>query len=1036
LAGPLTVSLLVACVPAGAARTAPEPAGHVRTLTAAEMRAIAGAQKRAMGGGGGENHVISVDPAPGTTYSWEGTTAGTNTGNGNKLTRIPLVGWTARGGMPVEFALYHNSQGTHNSELGYKWTFSYDIYSAVDAGGNVTVHWGDDLSYTFTKQVDGSYTAPTGVYDTLTANGSPISSYDLKTKDQITYRFTQPNGTGWYCTTIKDLRDNTITIGHNANNFVTSVTDPTSRVIAVAYDGNNRISTVTDPLNRQWSLSYTSGNLTQVTWPTVGGASPNMVFGYDANHCITTLTDRRGKSWTFAYYSDCSLNWLKDPTNNQTTLTYTSGQTVIADPNGHTVKHNYTSGRLVSVVDQLNNTESYTYNAANQVTRVTDRRGKTWDRTYDSAGNVLTVTDPLSHTTTHTYNSRNQPLTVTTDMGKQTAITYSANGLPNTVELKDSGGITRSTTTYTWSASGTLSSKRDDNDHETTYGRDTNGHLTSVTTPNSRVTSVTVNGLGRVTSRTDAMNRTTSYTLDAWERVTGIDYPSGTDTTFSYDAENHLTGWTDAQGTWARTYDDAGRITAETLGGNTRSSYSWDATGKKQLLSSMTDASSRTVTYAYTSRNQLYQVSESAGTATYSYDADGNETGTTLQNCATVTKAYDDAGRLTSVTNKNSGNTTLSSFSYSYNDDNQRTGITEADNSTVSYSYNGIGRLTGETRTGTNAFTASYTLDGVGNRTAQTVGGNTTSFTLNSDDELTATSGGFTNSYSYNANGEQTSRTLGGAAYTLSYDYDGQLTQITQGQTTTDFAYDALGRRFSRTAGGTTTEFLYGAGGMALEKQGGSYTQAYTQANGLLRRGTEYPMYDGHGSERTVTSSNQTVTGSVNYEAFGQVAGSSGSSSNPYMYAGDWGYRNDGDAGVMHVGARYYDAQVGRFITRDTVLSEHAYLYCDGNPVDSVDPTGAGPEQMGGQGRGGRLVLPRIDDPLQVPGTPVFIWPGPPMRIGIGNPPRLLIDPPFPSGGGWGITVPLPFRPDDGWRGSVRFAPGVVTVRAGFRSPL
>jgi hypothetical protein len=29
----------------------------------------------------------------------------------------------------------------------------------------------------------------------------------------------------------------------------------------------------------------------------------------------------------------------------------------------------------------------------------------------------------------------------------------------------------------------------------------------------------------------------------------------------------------------------------------------------------------------------------------------------------------------------------------------------------------------------------------------------------------------------------------------------------------------------------------------------------------------------------------------------------------------------------MHVGARYYDAQVGRFITRDTVLREHSYLY-------------------------------------------------------------------------------------------------------------
>jgi hypothetical protein len=42
----------------------------------------------------------------------------------------------------------------------------------------------------------------------------------------------------------------------------------------------------------------------------------------------------------------------------------------------------------------------------------------------------------------------------------------------------------------------------------------------------------------------------------------------------------------------------------------------------------------------------------------------------------------------------------------------------------------------------------------------------------------------------------------------------------------------------------------------------------------------------------------------------------------------------------MHVGARYYDAQVGRFLTRDTVLSEHPYLYCEHEPVSRVDPSG------------------------------------------------------------------------------------------------
>jgi RHS repeat-associated protein len=107
-----------------------------------------------------------------------------------------------------------------------------------------------------------------------------------------------------------------------------------------------------------------------------------------------------------------------------------------------------------------------------------------------------------------------------------------------------------------------------------------------------------------------------------------------------------------------------------------------------------------------------------------------------------------------------------------------------------------------------------------------------------------------------------------------------------------------------------------------------------------VRKDEEYPLFDGLGSERTVTNASQTVTGTINYDAFGQTVGTTGSSTNPYMFAATWGYRTDGDAGLMHVGARYYDAQVGRFITRDTLLSEHPYLYCEHEPVDHVDPDG------------------------------------------------------------------------------------------------
>ena len=82
------------------------------------------------------------------------------------------------------------------------------------------------------------------------------------------------------------------------------------------------------------------------------------------------------------------------------------------------------------------------------------------------------------------------------------------------------------------------------------------------------------------------------------------------------------------------------------------------------------------------------------------------------------------------------------------------------------------------------------------------------------------------------------------------------------------------------------------------------------------------------------------MTGTLTQDGFGNPVASTGSSANPYMYAATSGYRNDGDAGLSHVGARYYDAQVGRFISRDTFLDQKPYLYCEHDPINAVDPTG------------------------------------------------------------------------------------------------
>jgi RHS repeat-associated protein len=71
---------------------------------------------------------------------------------------------------------------------------------------------------------------------------------------------------------------------------------------------------------------------------------------------------------------------------------------------------------------------------------------------------------------------------------------------------------------------------------------------------------------------------------------------------------------------------------------------------------------------------------------------------------------------------------------------------------------------------------------------------------------------------------------------------------------------------------------------------------------------------------------------------------------NPYRYAG---YRYDNETGLYYLMARYYDPNVGRFITRDSFngspnkpLSLNQYTYTENNPVIMVDPGGHFPYKL------------------------------------------------------------------------------------------
>ena len=273
----------------------------------------------AAGGGssdapGGLSQVqVACDPDGGGTYPWEASTAsGTNTGNGNKMTTLGLTGWSAKGGLPVSLSLFHNSQGTSTaSELGPKWTHSYDIYLIVDPQtATATIHWGDALAYPFAIDAfSGLYEAPSGIRDVLDPSQA---GYTLTTKSGVVYAFSHGAGNRWKCDSITDRNGNTVTLAHNSGDFVTAVTDASGRALSFTYNSTNQLTSVSDPSGRSWSFSYAagSGDLAQVAFPSAvpaSGQNPVNSFTYNVNHNIVDWTDARSKHWLFGYASNGSL---------------------------------------------------------------------------------------------------------------------------------------------------------------------------------------------------------------------------------------------------------------------------------------------------------------------------------------------------------------------------------------------------------------------------------------------------------------------------------------------------------------------------------------------------------------------------------------------------------------------------------------------------------------------------------------------------------------------------------------------------------
>ena len=105
---------------------------------------------------------------------------------------------------------------------------------------------------------------------------------------------------------------------------------------------------------------------------------------------------------------------------------------------------------------------------------------------------------------------------------------------------------------------------------------------------------------------------------------------------------------------------------------------------------------------------------------------------------------------------------------------------------------------------------------------------------------------------------------------------------------------------------------------------------------------TYYYIMDRLGNVRYVVNSSGAIVQSYLYTPFGQVHSSSGSLSQPYQYVGGEGYYTEETMGLQLLGQRWYDEEVGRFISRDPIGEEgglNLYVYVGNNPLNYLAPS-------------------------------------------------------------------------------------------------
>jgi RHS repeat-associated protein len=835
----------------------------------------------------------------------------------HKNERYPLAGEDQAG---KQFIMGYNSDDQMTSltdRLGDM--ISYTYHEASGKVASITYANGDVFSVTYSAQ-DQIFTNPQNSKTVTFTYYNPVcNDYPDGTNEKFTY---DNNGN---IRTRVDRVGKTWTYTYNSRGQVLTETNPTGGVTTYTYNNDANLASKTDSHTGLTTYTYdTYKRLAQIDYP--DGTSYRIT--YNANDLMTQVTDQRGVITQFEYDANSNLTRLIRAYGTSLAQTHQYQYDLMdrimkfIDPAGKETQYSYTYWNGLSQTTYPDNTQSrLNYNTRQWINQRIDEAGKIWQEGRDDEGVLSSVTTPSGRGVGLTSNK----------LGQITEITDSYN---NTINLDRD-------------AMGRIIKIADRLNREVSISRDGEGRPVSITLPVVGTVTYTRNDLGLVSRITDHRGHNWDFSYTSTGLLSQARDPLNNIWSRTYDNMGRLSQITYPDGvTETRTYDGNGNLTGRAFSDGLTLSYTYDE------LDRLSGTGSVPVTLTYNSRDKITQTRMNGAVFGATYDDRSRVKTVTYDGQMTVTYTYDVRGLVTKVTD----NVSSAYVQYTYDNDGLLIKAQRSNGVTTEIERDLDSNITRINHMGKGDMEFTVNAEGEVTRINESLPLDVVSFIT---EELSSRSYDAANQitssgFSYDDRGRRTKD----PERNYTWDSADRLTRMTRGSAGITYEYTVLGEVAQRTADGVATEYYYNYAvtgrPIMAEKTAAGYTRFYVYTpEGMLLYFIDLPKtayfyhFNHIGTALFLTDSSGTVTDSYGYTPYGRMVKHQGTSDQPFTYVGQHGVRQEGETGLYHMRARYYDSLTARFISRDPIWpnlddpkSMSPYQYAGQNPAVFIDPSG------------------------------------------------------------------------------------------------